>query len=270
MDKYSILIPTYNNSLVEIKNTFSCFNVDEHILVIDDGSDKPFLEITKDLLHEFSNLKVITLSENQGIENALRLGVAELIDKYQYIARMDIGDLCDSSRFAKQYEFMTKNQEYVIVGTWTKFLNESGQLEFLHKTPVEDSEIRKNMYKNNMFVHPSVMLKSSTLKLVGSYSTDFKACEDYELFFRMLHVGKGYNIPEFLTSYEVNYNSISSKKRRMQISNRIRVILKNFEMFKYGIYPYYGLIRSIIMICLNRKQSTLLNRILKKNSSIFS
>lgn len=264
MSNYVIVIPTYNNNLEDIKKTFSCFDKLAHIFVIDDGSEIPFHEVIGHYLDSYKNLNILTFDENKGIEQALIAGIEATIDKFTYIARMDIGDISSKDRFLKQKEFLDKNNDYVIVGTWTEFQNESGQTEFIHKTPVDDKEIKKMMYKNNMFVHPSVMIRSSALKKSGNYSNRYKACEDYELFFRLLQVGKGHNLPEVLTIYEVNYNSISSKKRNLQITNRIRVIAKNFRFFTYGFYPYYGLIRSVIMLCITRKQSTFLNKFLRK------
>ena len=263
MENVITIIPYYNNNITDIKKTFSSFSEDCNILVIDDGSKPSFSEIVGDTFSAYLNLEIITLNENRGIENALKTALSLVVDKYEYIARLDIGDKSDLTRFAKQKKFLDDNRDYVIVGTWAKFVNEHGELQFLYKTPIEDERIRKLMYKNNMFVHPSVMFRSSAIKKSGNYSDRFKACEDYDLFFRLLSVGKGYNIPEGLTVYEVNFNSISSKKRQLQVINRIKIICVNFKFLRYGFYPYYGLIRSVVMLLIGRKQSSFINKIIK-------
>lgn len=48
--------------------------------------------------------------------------------------------------------------------------------------PLQDKNIRRYMYINNAFVHPSVMMRCSSVKAVGGYGYKYAACEDYDLF----------------------------------------------------------------------------------------
>jgi hypothetical protein len=73
--------------------------------------------------------------------------------------------------------------------------------------------------------------------------------------------GKVANIDMPLVNYTVDYNSISSKKRKKQIINRIKIIINNFTLFRNGVYPYYGLLRNIAMLLVSRKLSTLLRKV---------
>ncbi|HGU2203596.1 TPA: glycosyl transferase family 2, partial [Escherichia coli] len=106
-----------------------------------------------------------------------------------------------------------ENPDCVLVGTWGRFIDIDGKELFISKLPVEDANIRKKMHLNNMFIHPSVMMRSDSLIKVGGYQGIYKSCEDYDLFFRLMSIGKVHNLPEVLINYEVNFLSISSLKR---------------------------------------------------------
>ncbi|WP_413652021.1 glycosyltransferase [Pantoea sp. B65] len=262
MNSYAILIPSYNSNRDVILRTFQGLPLDAHIFVVDDGSKIPFSNVIGTELSQYSNLQVIKLEKNAGIENALNSGLGNIIDNYTYVARLDIGDSCMSERFAAQVNFLERNPDYDLVGCWANFVDMDGNSLFVSKTPVEDNEIRNRMFINNMFIHPSVMMRCAALKKVGLYSTYYEACEDYDLFFRLMSNGKGHNMPYAWLNYEVNDNSISSAKRNKQIKNRIKIIKQNFSFFQYGLYPYYGLIRGVVFLFIGRKTTTFVRKLL--------
>ncbi|MFV8868467.1 glycosyltransferase [Serratia fonticola] len=263
-DEYIVLIPAYNVSLVDVKKTFQSLDYQSNILVIDDGSDIPFVELIGDNFNHFINLDVKRLEENKGIEFALNYGLSMIVTKYNYIARLDIGDYSSPERFSLQVEYLRENSEVVLVGTWARFIDSTGEELFISKVPTNDSDIRKRMYINNMFIHPSVMMRASALVNISGYSTEYIACEDYELFFRLMNKGRVANLPKVLLDYEVNYSSISSSKRNKQLTNRLRLIIKNFKFIEYGVYPYYGVVRNLLMFFVNRNMTTKIRSILKK------
>ena len=69
------------------------------------------------------------------------------------------------------------------------------------------------------------------------------------------------NYPELLMDYIVDPNSISTTKRKLQVKNRIKIVL---EHFYFGFYPIYGLIRGYILLLLPRRITTLFKQLLKK------
>lgn len=264
LEKYAILIPAYNIDALSLNKTFRTIPKDAHVLIVDDGSVNPVSDLVNNITKEYKNVRVHRLDKNRGIENALNSGLAILKNNFEYVARLDMGDESVEGRFEKQVDFLDSNKDYVLVGSWVDYYSESGDWLFTSKLPVDDKDIRKKMYINNMIVHPAVMLRMSAIAKIGEYSTQYKACEDYDLFFRLMKIGKAYNIPEVLLKYEINYNSISSKKRLTQVLNRLKLILRNYSFISCGFYPYYGLIRNIAIVFLDRRVTMFLRKILKK------
>lgn len=268
MHKYAILIPSYNPTIEEINTTFNSLPVDASIYVIDDGSNIPFEVLAEEVLKRFTKLKIIRFNNNKGIEYALNAGFELIIDDFTYVARIDVGDSCLSERFTEQVKFMEENKEYSLVGCWASFVNERKEFLFVKKMPLDNDSIRHYMYINNAFIHPSVMMRCSSIKKVGGvYSDKYTACEDYELFFRLMSVGKVKNFNKPWLTYEVNGKSISSTKRKTQIKNRIKIIIANFTLIENGIYPYYGLVRNAIMYFIGRNVTTWLQKIMSKTKS---
>lgn len=260
---FSLLIPSFNSTLEEVVRTLKNVPADTHILIIDDGSTTPFKETFKDQISSFPNLTVFRQEQNLGIERSLRVGMASLAEKFLYVARLDMGDSSPSYRYAKQIEFLSNNPDHVMVGGWGRFVNKMGDELFISKLPVEDDLIRKKMFLNNMFIHPVVMIRTEAVNDRYNYRENYTASEDYDLFFRILEVGKVHNLPDVLIDYEVNFESISSQKRNTQVINRIKIIALNFKFFKYGFYPYYGLLRNMFMLLFGRKTTNAIRHIFK-------
>ncbi|MDG2172511.1 MAG: glycosyl transferase family 2, partial [Flavobacteriaceae bacterium] len=148
--------------------------------------------------------------------------------------------------------YLKKNPEVKLLGTWARVIDEKGKYLFNLKHPIKYKKIKKLVYLNSVFLHPSVMFSTSVLREVKQYPLNYFAAEDYAFFFKIIKKYKSENYPEILMDYMVDENSISSKFRKQQVISRIKVISKNFY---FGIYPIYGIIRSVILLFYSREIS---------------
>lgn len=251
MNRLIVLIPHFNNydQLVKsIRSIREKFPVD--VLVVDDGSKIPPNAAELEKVHTQGKLFLERLESNQGIEHALNKGL-EIIEKwgYEFIGRLDCGDLNYENKYAKQLAYLEKHQEVCLLGTWAKIVDEEGNFLFILKHPISYEEIKKRMFLNSMFVHPSVIFRTKVLKTVGYYPTNYKSAEDFAYFFNMVENFQCANLPEVLLEYVMDQNSISAKKRKGQVKNRIRIIWDHFHL---GFYPIYGLIRNIPLLFMSR------------------
>lgn len=257
----AVLIPHYNNP-EGLKASLSSIREQTpvDVCVVDDGSvRKPDWEqLTK--TYQAGTLHILELPENQGIEHALNYGLAFIVNAgYPYVGRLDCGDVCHPNRFAKQLDYLSEHTEVALLGTWVNHVSPDGQVLFTLKHPSQYGQIKKRMYLNSMFVHPSVVFRSSIVAKVGDYPTAYKAAEDYAYFFKVVRNYRAENLEEVLLDYVVEPGSISSSKRRTQVLSRIRIILNNFYP---GLYPVYGLLRNIGLLFLSRNATTAIKRIL--------
>ncbi len=261
--KLIVLIPHYNDP-IGLQKSIESINDDipVDILVIDDGSsEKP---IEKDITAVYKNGEVYFkyLDCNKGLSYALNEGINFAIIKgYDYTGRLDCRDLCVKNKFSKQISYLTSNKNIQLLGTWAKIVDEGNNELYILKHPTDYSKIKKDMYLNSMFVHPSVVIRTAIFHKIGKYNIKYSmAAQDYDLFFRIIKKYPASNYPEVLLIYEMSLNSISSNHRQLQVKNRIKIILDNFY---FGVYPIYGLARNAILYFLSRETTTKLKSILR-------
>lgn len=247
-----VLIPFYMDLLGLRKSLKSIKDKETvDILIVDDGSTIPLnYDDIKDI--EFrGNISIITMQNNVGIENALNEGLKSIeLSDYDYIGRLDSGDTCEVDRFYKQIEYLDKNPDVILLGSWANYIDESNET-FLYvlKHPCKDSEIRYKMKFNSCFVHPSVVFRRKVIEIVGCYPVDFKYAEDYAYFYEVMKVGKVENYPEALVNYYVSDKSISTLRRKQQIKSRIKVIKKNVP---FSLTKLVSIVRNTILLYTSR------------------
>lgn len=253
------MIPHYNN-INGLKDSIKSINesISADIVIVDDGSEIKPQE--NDIEYRHGNIFVIGLSQNVGIENALNQGLSYIKKHgYEFIGRLDCGDLCKPNRFKKQISYLKENKQIALLGSWVNVIDSKGHKQYITKHPSKHKEISKKMYLNSMFVHPSVVFRTSILNKTGFYPTNYKAAEDYAFFFNIIKHFKTANLEEALLDYIIDENSISSQKRKVQVKSRIKIILNHFYL---GYYPIYGLIRNILLLSISRDMSTALKKII--------
>lgn len=247
-----VLIPHFNDpeglaeSLTSIREQI---NVD--VLVVDDGSSQPPEEERLRAIYTTGRLHLLKLMQNQGIEHALNAGLKHIMELgYTYIARLDCGDTNLAKRFSTQLEFMKQNPQVQLLGTQVNYIDEHKQFMYTSNFPLNYNSLKKQMFVNCMLVHPTVIFRSALIKEVGLYPTSYKAAEDYAFFMKIIQEHEAQNLPGVWVEKEIDDNSISAVKYKLQVRNRIRIILKYFH---FAPYPIYGLIRNCILYLFPRK-----------------
>ena len=231
--KVSIILPVYNGEKYlkqavqsVLWQTFSDFE----LIIINDGST----DNSSNVIKTFADLRIrVVDQENKGLISTLNIGVE--MAKAEYIARIDADDIwSDPNKLAKQVKFLEENPEYVLVGTWAKIIDKTGQKTSVLKTPTTDEEIRNKILIKNGFTHPSVIFSKDACLKAGGFDEQEKYVEDYGLWLRMGLIGKFANIPEYLMSYRVHTGSVTRQKNLAQCKNSLAIIKKHQTQ-----YPNY-------------------------------
>jgi glycosyltransferase involved in cell wall biosynthesis len=220
---FIVVIPCYNDrdGLFRSLKTITYNNGNYAILVIDDGSQQPIS----------ATIHVLRLSTNHGITRALNTGLSWISERNgtnfhcDYIARLDCGDMCSPSRFTRQITFLNAHPDIDLLGSWCVFEDfETGE-KFVYSTPTEDKDIRRAMYFRNIFIHPTVMWRSSIMKNISAYPENFPHAEDYGLFYQWMDASyKTAVIPEKLVICRINPRGLSLANRNHQLQSRMQVV----------------------------------------------
>ena len=226
---FCLLIPCYNNfnGLIVSLKTVIYPTENFVILVIDDGSKET---VTQERMNKEMEIKkpVIVLhnEKNLGITATLNKGLSWIEEntKARYIARLDCGDICSEERFIVQVQYMDLNPETGLVGSWCRIVDKTISFSYSYKAPVHHEAIKKAMYFRNVFMHATVMFRTSLLKRVGYYPAGYEYAEDYAFFWKLINASQSFVFDKFLVICELNKSGISYKNKGKQLVARARVV----------------------------------------------
>ncbi len=174
---------------------------DEVVLVV----DGPVPEELDCLIREYekeTSFRVIRLEKNMGHGEARRTGLAAC--SYGLVALMDADDISIPSRFEKQLEMFSKDEELAIVGgNISEFIDTPDNVVAERMVPQTDREIKNYMKKRCPMNQMTVMFRKAAVDSVGGY-LDWYCEEDYYLWLRLaLAEMKFANLQENLVNVRV-------------------------------------------------------------------
>ncbi len=186
----------------------------EIIIVIDGQVDNNI----RDVLHKFHDNKLfrfINLTENNGLANALNVGINQA--KYDLIARMDADDICFPERLEKQIDFMFKEDLDIVGGQIIEFGTNIKDVISERKVPLLHNDMIKFLKLRSPFSHPTIVFKKNVFTSLEGYSlTVFP--EDYDFFVRAYLNGfKFGNLNESVLWFRLGNNYSEAIKRRWGI-----------------------------------------------------
>ena len=129
----------------------------------------------------YSNIKIYT-TKICGLNFSLNLGIHNASGIY--VARMDADDISYVDRILMQFEFLEKNPDVAVCGSFYDEINELGYIQGTKVLPTTDSQIRKFLTIGNPLCHPSVMYRKENISQIGAYLNGQYA-EDYDLWVRL-------------------------------------------------------------------------------------
>jgi len=204
--------------------------VDWELLVLDDDSNDATEAILSQYTAKDSRISYYKNSPALGISGNRNKGLSLAIGKY--LAVLDSDDFwLDENKLQKQYDFLEKNSDYILIGSNIKIINEKG--DFIKETnfATEDVDIRKKILKDNQIPHSSVLIRKDKLDKIGGYDKKLSCVEDLDLFLKLGKIGKFKNRPEITTAYTRHSGGYSHQRKIAMAVNHFKIIWKN------GQYP---------------------------------
>lgn len=206
----SILLTVYNRKTVYktidsiLNQTYKNFE----LVIVDNNSDDGTYELLNAYANKDKRIVLLKNSQNMGQTYSLHRGMS--IVQGKYIARIDADDLMSEDRLEKQVSFMEKNKDYAFCGSWAQYITDDDKLAIIIKTCTTDEGLRIAQRIGCGVFHPSVMMRKSILDDYQiSYDANYHMAEDYDLWRKLLLVGKGLNIPSVLLYYRKGLNNDS-------------------------------------------------------------
>jgi len=214
-------MPVYNGEkyLSEaIESVLAQTFTDFELLIVNDASTDNSLSIIQN--YNDDRIRVIDNKFAKGIAGALNTGIDEA--RGDLIARMDSDDICNPDRLEIQFDYLEKNKNVDICGSWLKTFGELDGVVWKH--PLNDEDIKIQMLFSCPIAHPSVIFRKNKLILHNlKYLSERNGAEDYELWVRASAFLNFANIPQELLNYRVLKKSYEYTKRQNRFSEEIRI-----------------------------------------------
>lgn len=244
--RVAVLIPVFNDQagLDASLDSLSMETPPFEIVIVDDGSANRVQAPAT--LANGVRVKVIRAEANLGIEGALNLGLEDIAAAgFEYVARLDAGDLIVPGRIALQTSVLDRNEGYAMVGSAAEFVDQRGQTLFVQRGPSRSAELRRAFHINNPVCHPTVMMRMSSLEVSGYYGYSYPAAEDYELFWRLMRTAGGTIVDQVTVKTIASPGGLSRSRRKLQLRSRLRLQLRYFSFRK--LEAYRGVLQTIML-----------------------
>lgn len=221
--KVSVFMASYNAAAYVEATVRSILDQtwrDLEMVVVDDGSEAPTLEILRRLAAADRRLRLFE-SAHEGQIGTLNSALARC--RGTFVARIDHDDVAKPDRIAKQVAYLEAHPDVAAVGS---------ELEFMDSVGVGVKEKRKDPLKRlrhaplafppkQVFLSGStVMARREAWRQIGGFRPEFKAAEDRDLCWRFASCGDVVRLPEALIRYRVHDSNLSLTGRRTQLHSQ--------------------------------------------------
>ncbi len=208
--RVSVVMATRNPELKALReamdSVYGQTYKDIELIIVDDGSDQPVIEVIKPLINESVPTRVFRI-EPSGLGAALNHGIAQAEGKY--IARIDDDDIMLPTRLERQVEFIDEQPDVCCVGTWFYDRVENKYYPHRQYPTVHENIIKSLLSLKWGMAHTTVMYRKSAFEEIGGYRI-LGGGQDLDLFLQMGTVGKLANLNDYLTCYTVSANGLGT------------------------------------------------------------
>jgi glycosyltransferase involved in cell wall biosynthesis len=237
MPKISIIFPTYNNAVYlrqAIESVFSQTFQDWELIVINDGSTDNSEQTIKSFIQKDSRVIYLSHREKLGLVASLNEGINK--SGGDFLARLDGDDFwTDNNKLKKQAEFLEKNLDFGLVGSWAEVITPQGKKIYELTPPAEYRKVKKEILYHNCFVHSSIVARKEAVLMAGGYNPNNRYVEDYGLWLNIGKCHKMGNLPEVMLKYRQNELGVTQTKNLEQIKGVLALIHQN----RYDYPGYY-------------------------------
>lgn len=252
MPKVSVVMPVYNcvayiKQSVEsiLAQTFTDFE----FFIIDDHSTDGTYEYLQTLTD--ARIQLIRKPQNSGYTVSLNMGLD--MAKGEYVARMDGDDIALPERFAKQVSFMDNRKDVAVCGTCYRILG----TDTIIQMPLTNEAAKIVSIMHVPVAHPTVFIRHSVLtNHQFIYNEKLAPAEDYDLWTRILEVGKIENLPEVLLLYRQHSQQESMTKYKNLIESAVEIRQKQLSKSLHFSHKKYSVLFAISVLT---KQPEIIN-----------
>lgn len=251
----SVIMPVYNagNFLCDaiesiLNQTYQNFE----LIIVNDASTDGSAKIIREYTRKYpEKIKAVHLKKNVngGGDAAGNVGFA--LARGEYVARMDSDDVADPSRLEKQVKYLEAHKRIDVLGSCANVINAKGEVMGEKNVPLTHKAILQEFFTFHPMIHPTVMVRRSSIIGNVLYSQELPSNNDYLTFFKLIMTGKRFaNLPDKLLSYRLHgtNDSLLKLKRNFINSLKTRYIAVTQLGYKPSLFAVLKLISQCIVV----------------------
>lgn len=177
------------------------------VIVFDDkSSDDTAERLSRYAERKDPRLKIIIHDVNTGFTRGMLNAIAQSTG--EYIAVQGSGDASTIDRIAEQAAVLQNHAEIGVVGSWYEnIVEESGVVRL--RTPNADVATPESLANGNVFTHGEVMYRRSVFDACGGYQPEFRFCQDYDMWLRMIRICRFATVKKMLYRRYIQFEGVS-------------------------------------------------------------
>lgn len=191
------------------------------VIVVCDGSEACYVE---KIQAQFSGRVSVFWKPHGGSASAYNWGIWKA--KGKYCAINDSDDLSHPSRISAQVQLLEADEDIVLVGAQAETFDERGRVVPKRAVPLSDSEIRREIFLGNPFVHSTVTFRRDKIIDAKMYNNQ-RIMADFGLWLKLFGMGKMQNTAQIFSwriQRDIRHTSVPRRISYLQI-------LKNYLNF---------------------------------------
>ena len=196
------------------------------IIIFDDcSSDDTYKQIKK-----FKDNRLIVYKHefNMGFTNGLINAITNVSSGY-FIAIQGSGDTSEPKRIEKQVEVLMSDEKIGVVGGYYDNIVESNNI-VRPRFPNADNTTFESLNIGNVFTHGEVMFRRSLYDKVGGYRPEFKFCQDYDLWLRMIKHARFFTVKEKIYNRYIQFDGVSYDPKKFLRQARFYLLSQRLSL----------------------------------------
>lgn len=226
----SVLVTARDNARhvgTAVRSILGQTSSDIEVLVVDDGSR----DATPDVLRSIRDprLDVRVFTESEGISRRRN----ELVRRARgrYVAPLDADDLWLPRRLERLLGVLESRPEVVVAGSDVLVVDANDAIGAYQRVPRSDVAVRWWCFFTSPVVHSASLIRATAFHAGVRYDEAYPLAQDYDLWVKLLGLGRAVNVPEAHTLYRVHDAQATQRRAAARLAEQEQIGRRAIETF---------------------------------------
>jgi glycosyltransferase involved in cell wall biosynthesis len=201
------------------------------LIIVHDGPNEHTVQVASEWAARDSRIRYLHRAKGGNIANATNYGLSQA--RGDYIAILDDDDYwATSTKLGRQVGFLNANSGYVACGGGMIVIGPDGRETMRFLKPETDAEIRRNALFANPMAHSTTLYRRSAVEHCGGYDESLAGFQDWDVWLKLGRIGSLYNIPDYLTYYQLWDGSGTFQAQSANTRSALRIVNRHRGFYR--------------------------------------